>query len=182
LESGVNKNMRDNYGMTAVMYATRTCNLKLLKLLIDYGADVNIHDNYGDFPILFVFDFDHFGNRMLELLVSAGADINVQNDNGNTLLMRAAIQYDYKAMKKLLEYDNININLRNRRGQTVYDLADDIGKKIITDYLNKKKLLTFMNSGKLPKELYPTLGKFLVFGTNKKRSRKKSKKRKYLLV
>lgn len=42
LDYGIDVNLVDNVGFSALMYATNKCNLEICKLLIDSGADVNL--------------------------------------------------------------------------------------------------------------------------------------------
>ncbi|CCG57640.1 ankyrin repeat-containing protein [Brachyspira pilosicoli WesB] len=44
LDKGANPNAQDEYGFTALMYATL---IDIAKLLIEEGTDVNIKDNAG---------------------------------------------------------------------------------------------------------------------------------------
>lgn len=43
-----NINKQNEYGYTALMYASYFNNIEIAKLLLDKGADVNVRDKYGD--------------------------------------------------------------------------------------------------------------------------------------
>ena len=51
LYSGVDVNIKDNYGETPLYYASTYGQLQIVKLIIEYGADVNAKDNDGDTPL-----------------------------------------------------------------------------------------------------------------------------------
>ena len=43
---------KDNFGMTALMYACQNGHYETAKLLIKYGADVNIQDKFGNTALM----------------------------------------------------------------------------------------------------------------------------------
>ena len=76
--------------------------------------------------------------QMVNLLLTKGADVNVQDVHGYTALMLLSsnnydnisgyvaghkIKKDVEICKRLLQQDNININIKNVSGQTALDIA-----------------------------------------------------------
>ena len=47
IDSGIDINAQDKYGMTALIYASMSAESNIVKLLLSSGADVNIKDNEG---------------------------------------------------------------------------------------------------------------------------------------
>jgi len=47
IHDGIDVNMRDEHGRTALMVAAEKGYPEIAELLIDYGADVNARDNHG---------------------------------------------------------------------------------------------------------------------------------------
>ena len=47
-------NQKDNYHKTPLFYACNSNNLQFIKCLLDAGADINIHDNKGWYPIHYI--------------------------------------------------------------------------------------------------------------------------------
>jgi ankyrin repeat protein len=104
---------------------------KLLRLFLDYGADINAQDSRGDTPLHVSFNWYAFEQdakaqkEFVELLLRSGADINAQNANGNTPLHNAFTcpeLLENKEVRKdfvrLLLRPGANINLPNKQGET----------------------------------------------------------------
>ena len=59
LDSGTNVNEQDNFGGTALMYASSHGHLDVVRLLLDSGANVNERDNDGWTALIFASDCGH---------------------------------------------------------------------------------------------------------------------------
>ncbi len=106
-------------------------NIKIMKLLLDYGADIHAKDVYGREPLHWIGGIGdpNFRTKVLDLLMSHGADLNAVDNNGDVPL---SIMIDYlwsrdtDWFKKALfdKYGSkINPNLRNKKGETPLDYA-----------------------------------------------------------
>lgn len=130
-------------GPTALLLATtpdrrndgdmaQPCDVRLVKALLDKGADCNVHDDFGFTPLitaslrgpaeavrlLCVHGANvnaqtrpgrtvliYTGNaKTVNILLDAGADVNVADKRGITALMTAAISGDVEKAKALLQH------------------------------------------------------------------------------
>ena len=99
---------------------------KIVKILVDNGADVDAKDANGD-PVLYT----SFGwsSDVVETLVDAGADVNAKTDAGDTLLYEAVrlggdafFSSDiarYKEIVQILVDAKADVNSKNRDGNPI---------------------------------------------------------------
>lgn len=203
----VDIDMKNDNGYTALQLAFILKNFDIVKLLINDGANVNLKDSYGQTPLMLAVVLKKFD--IVKLLINSGAKLDIQDDQGNTALIKACSFVDFDIVKLLID-SKANVNIVNNINKNALEIISAYGsrdssltvelllfsgsnirldrlnnatpknKKIITDYIKKQKLLTLIKTGKLPRELYADIGKFLVFGS--KKYKKSKKKRKYLLI
>ncbi len=130
ISGGENINQQDKGGNTVLIYALqrglnvygqKENDIKFIKELLDYDADVNLSNNLGNTPLMYA---ALAGNeKALRLLIENGADIHARNKNGNTaLLLAAAGGQAHDAVLPLI-ICGADINARNRAGQTSYSAA-----------------------------------------------------------
>ena len=84
IAEGVNVNARDGSGETALYQAAHRGYLKLCKLLINNGADLNISTSkitMGHSPLYFAIRNRHAD--VAELLITSSADVNKKIDSAN---------------------------------------------------------------------------------------------------
>jgi len=103
-------------------------NKKIIELLIDKGADLNLQDNNKDTALLYSLKNGY--KDMAELLINKGADLNLQDNDGNSPLL-----YSLKLQK-------IPLDKKNGKKMTF----DDKLKFYIT-YMDLEKVKEFINSG-----------------------------------
>jgi len=111
------------------------------RLLLQYGADLNMTNAVGRKPI-------HNANdqESLELLIDHGADINAKDTSGNTALHYAVIAKDIDRVK-LLVTRNCDINTANGSGSTPLHLATDRDiVKILLDGVPEKEISQAVNA------------------------------------
>jgi hypothetical protein len=91
---GADVNARDSRGWTPLMWAAASGHGKIVKLLIEHAADVNLRDthenNEGHTALMHTY---HLG--IIKLLLRHGADPNVRNDRGLTSYEAALFQARY---------------------------------------------------------------------------------------
>ncbi len=94
-ENKADPNLRDNDGNTALIYASlysRTySSIKIVELLLKYGANLNLQNNEGYTALMVASQFSNSLSsiKTVELLLKNGANPNLQNNKGKTALMMA---------------------------------------------------------------------------------------------
>ena len=119
-------------GSTPFMKAATTSDVRLMKLLIQFGADSNIATQNHTTPLMAVAglgwaDISSLGTEAasveaIALLVDRGADVNAANDLGETALHGAA-QRGADSVVRALAAHGAKLDAKNRRGRTPLDEA-----------------------------------------------------------
>lgn len=92
-------NEANNKPIQALLNAVATSKLRLVRLLIEGGVDVNVRDNHGQTPLLITCSLlnntchsrGETRERVVKYLISAGADVNAYDVTGRTSLIYAVI-------------------------------------------------------------------------------------------
>jgi ankyrin repeat protein len=87
LAAGMDPNVKDRYGGTALRYAAAKGHLAVVQALLDKGADVNVQDTDGFTPLRYAVYNGH--TEVVRALLDKGADVNVADKWGWTPLMIA---------------------------------------------------------------------------------------------
>jgi hypothetical protein len=171
-------------------------------LLLKYKARVNEANSIGVTPLMLTLmkadyqynsaNFDPKIMSILNSLLNAGANINAQDQDGETALMYTVITKNPKAFEYLI-LRGANKDLRNRYGQTAFDLARPELKAQLTPFFKDRtaaKTFEAVENSKaregqtaLPTDVTKLVGSFLGVppkgGRRTKKGRKHKKKRKY---
>jgi ankyrin repeat protein len=89
LQAGIDVNFVDRDGNTAIIYAADESNFTAMKLLIEYGADVNVLNEYGMTPLHIVIRYgksEQLKVDMACLLIGAGVNMSIIDKNGRLAL------------------------------------------------------------------------------------------------
>lgn len=113
-------NAKGKWGFAALHGVAGEDQLEMLKFLISKGADVNIQNDEGISPL-------HLAAypKVVQILVQNKADLNKLDKIGNTPLhIQTEHPEGYDCMEALLKL-GAKPNLKNKRGSTPLDVAND---------------------------------------------------------
>jgi uncharacterized protein len=126
----------DFTGMTPFLYAARSGDVTVMKLLLQHGADPNIATFSGTTPLMaaagvnwvFYQTYDEGAPRLLEavqLCFELGGDINATNVMGLTALMGAANRGSDDIIKFLVS-KGARLDIKDAEGRTALDWAEGV--------------------------------------------------------
>lgn len=149
IDLGIDLNIKDDYGITAVHLACKSGNKQLLELLLDYGAPINDMTINNETPLHIAVKNGRC--EIVDFLVRRNANLNINDIEGNTPLHIACINNDVDMVIMLIN-NSYNLNEKSKIGNTALHYAcgnasEDIVKILIENgiNLNEKNL-----SGKTP--------------------------------
>ena len=119
-------------GLTALSEASRFGHNKIVRLLIEKGADVNFVSNsltsegYG--PTALIEASVNGQKETVQLLIDNGADVNLTNRDGITALMKASTKGQKETIQLLID-NGADVNLANNARSTALIEASANGQK-----------------------------------------------------
>jgi len=117
IDAGADVNVRDAYGVTAMMFAAICGSTEVIKRLIDAGADVNAQDLDGRSVLIEALTTENdIPASTIRSLVEAGAALNIRISGGVTPLMLAA-DGDPQVLQMLIDAGG-DVNAQDDRGAT----------------------------------------------------------------
>jgi ankyrin repeat protein len=145
IKSGIDINMKDKDGRTALMNAVMNNFLMVVITLIDAGANPNLQDKDGRTALMMAST-----NKIMDKLFEAGADVNIKNLDGNNFLVDR-LDYFGSLDDKIIYFfeklvsKGIDLKNKNRFGENFYDVL--IGRSEHSKQFNpeRRHLLDFRN-------------------------------------
>lgn len=135
LRAGIDPNSLGQFGITALSLAAQNNQTKIVRLLLDRGADPNLQDHKsGWFPLMWA--AYNGNNGILKLLMEHGADVNKRNSYGETPILHAAFEGRDDTVKLLLEH-GADFTAKNDRGFDAMKAAQNKGYYRIIEMLDK---------------------------------------------
>jgi ankyrin repeat protein len=125
LEAGVNPNLPDRYGSTALYHAASMNQFDAVRLLLSYHADPNLRGGprgHETTPLQRAADVGNV--RVSSMLIAAGADVNAKGPGGRTALFFAGRRLD---LMQLLIEKGAEVNVRDAEGDSPLDEAVWVG-------------------------------------------------------
>lgn len=129
-------NIRDGEGRTPLFEAVIEDQLPIIKLLIEWGADINHQDRSGLTPLHFA--VQNKSEDVIAFLLSIGANANLQDIYGNGPLWRATFDArgNYSIVEKLL-LAGADPRHKNKSDKSPFDFASTIGDEKLKSMLEK---------------------------------------------
>jgi len=138
---GVDVNAKNKLGETALMEAARGQSPEPLRLLLGTKrVKVNARNKCGDTALMLA---AQYSPESLKILASVhGIDFNAKTEDGWTALMEAACWGRSESVKKLLEFEDIDVGVENSAGRTAlgYAVESDMGDDILHAFFSRRKL------------------------------------------
>ncbi len=122
LDRGVDVNIKDEHGRTALFYAVEEGQTSEVKLLLEKGADVNAKDELGRTALSFAAEEDQ--TTVAAMLLDAGAEADVKDESGRTPLDYAAEEGSEDLLGQLMSSDP-NIRAQALHPSTVVTAAGE---------------------------------------------------------
>ena len=117
LSQGVSLKSTDNHGNSILHYAIRSCQLPIVKYLLEnLGIDINITNDKNETPLHLSCEKGH--EEISHYLISKGADIGVKGNNGDSVLHCACKSGLLPIVEYLIETAHNDINLENNNKET----------------------------------------------------------------
>ena len=133
----VDCNQANDEGQTPLFLAAANWRLKVVALLIAYGADPNKADDQGRTPLHIVTEYGHY--QIVAQLLEHGADSNKADDQGRTPLYVAAIKGSDAVVQILLDH-GAKVNTPSKVGEyTALFVAVDNGHYGVVQLLCSQK-------------------------------------------
>ncbi len=124
IAQGIDVNMRDSDGKTALMYLIAGYNSRpdIITLLIEVGVDVNVRDNDGRTALMYAAEEYNFRPDIMTLLIEADADLNVIDNDGKTALFLTMWQdSDNLDTVRMLVDAGADVRIKSKYGDSAYD-------------------------------------------------------------
>ncbi|XP_055954650.1 serine/threonine-protein phosphatase 6 regulatory ankyrin repeat subunit B-like [Patella vulgata] len=139
LENGMNVNLSDVDGLTALSIAVGNRERSITEELLKAGADVNHCDNRGTTPMMIAVNNTH--NVMVDVLLKAGADLKPRDELGRNAIFLATLLNASLELDILLKYSNLRgeaasiVNATDKDGKTSLMVAAKRGNKDMVEKL-----------------------------------------------
>jgi ankyrin repeat protein len=135
LREGVDPNSKTTNGEPLLLLAASVDGgEKVVRLMLDAGADVDARDGSGNTPLIASAADDRI--KIVQLLIDRGADVNARNRDGDTPLTNAAC-WGAERVTKLLLARGANPRLTDGQDTSAAMLAETHGHGSIVSVLQK---------------------------------------------
>lgn len=136
LQSGAEIKIRDRFGASPLMHASSQGYTDLVDRLLAAGADVAAVDDFYDWtPLVFAAYDGH--NEVVAALLDAGADPDHVSSKDNYTALLLATHKGRLETVMLLVQSGADLGLKNRQGQTAFDIAEQYRFKRLARFLKQ---------------------------------------------
>ncbi|MFA6191966.1 MAG: ankyrin repeat domain-containing protein [Sulfurimonas sp.] len=134
IKEGADLNEANEAGESVLAFAIRSkCEMDLLMLLIDNGADIFDFDNEGVSIFDMAITYDNI--ELVKYLIKHGADVNKTNRRSRFTPLMAASCYGRVEIVKILLEEGANKDAVDIKGFSATDFARKMNKKSILEQL-----------------------------------------------
>ena len=130
-------NVQNKAGWSALMFASRSGHLQVVKLLLKENADPNVQNLKGSTALIFASRNGY--HKVVKILLKNGADPNIHAIDGLTALIIASINSHLQVVTLLLKAC-ADPNICNEEGWTALIVASIKGHLQLTELLLKEKV------------------------------------------
>lgn len=135
--NGARYDLRDASGLTAIHYAVDSNNPDVVEFMLYDGADVNAKDIVNRWTPLLRGASLNCSREVAKVLLKFNADVDVLDKDNKSALMIATINGNVPLVQVLLESGGANINIKNKFGKNLYDLAVAMDRKGVIRFLDE---------------------------------------------
>ncbi len=120
LKQNVDVNERAEYGWTALLSASAQGYPRILRLLLEAGANPDISNVNGITPLMYAAQYGNL--EISKILLEYGANTDLRDTYGMTALIVATLKGHIKVVEKLLKA-GADIAIKDKNGMTALDFA-----------------------------------------------------------
>lgn len=133
-EEHPNLSARNNYGVSALIFAANNGHLDCVKILIDHGANINERSNNGKTAVHWATHWGH--DSIVYFLLERGANLTIPDKEGMTVLMTAVL-HGRKALISFLLKSGVPlaITASNIHSGNALSIAEAKGNQEIIDII-----------------------------------------------
>jgi len=132
IKSGIDINIEDNVGNTALHVASLMDNKEIVKQLIESGANLDIKNHDGKTALYIAALMDN--EEIVKQLIDKGASLNIKDHDGKTALYIATFKENEEIVKQLIDAE-ADLNIQDNKGKTALYIATLKGNKEIVKQL-----------------------------------------------
>lgn len=121
INSNANIDLLDTRNTNALIMASSGGNLKMLKSLLEIGADPNVQYNQRDFTLLMDASFDGDVERV-NLLIDNGANVNAVDTEGLSSISYAVREGHTSSVIRILK-ENPDLTIKDKKGYSPLEYA-----------------------------------------------------------
>lgn len=132
LKKGAHLSARNNFGVTALIWAANNGHLEAVRFLLDQGLDIEQPSNNLKTPLMWAARWGHL--PVVHFLLDRGASMEFFDDDGCNALMNAAFNGHTAVVEELIERGS-PITVRNRYNGTALTMTRVRGHTEVVELL-----------------------------------------------
>jgi uncharacterized protein len=118
LKSNIDINIKNSDNETGVIIATDRNDIAMVKLFLEYGADINVASDKIDNTPIMIASVKGYKDIIQLLVEKSNPDMTILNGYGGTALIPACERGHVDVVRLLLEKTNVKVNHINKLGWT----------------------------------------------------------------